>query len=64
MCFIFLFGFCICMCRYIEDDDGYYKLQTSRYECLDIQEQKKIKLVNFNNVIVRKKSQTITNVNL
>lgn len=36
----------------------------SRYECLDIQEQKKIELVNFKNVAVRKKSQTITNVNL
>lgn len=52
------------MCRYIEDDDGYYKLQTSRYECLDIQEQKKIELINFKNLIVRKNSQTISNVNL
>lgn len=49
-------------CRYIEDDDGYYKLQMSRYECLDIQEQKKIKLIAPKNVIVKKKSQTVSNV--
>lgn len=48
--------------RYIKDDDGYYKLQMSRYECLDIQEQKKIKLINPKNVVVRKKSQTVCNV--
>lgn len=47
--------------RYIEDDDGYYKLQMSRYECLDIQEQKKIKLINPKKVVVRKKSQTMCN---
>lgn len=62
--YLFLFKLCIYMCRYIEDDDGYYKLQTSRYECLDIQEQKKIELINFKNLIVRKNSQTISNVNL
>lgn len=44
------------MSRYIEDDDGYYKLQLSKYECLDIQEQTKIKLINPNKVIVRKKN--------
>lgn len=48
--------------RYIEDDDGYFKLQMSRYECLDIQEQKKIKLINPKRVVVRKKSQTVSNV--
>ncbi|XP_025425681.1 histone H4 transcription factor-like isoform X2 [Sipha flava] len=47
--------------RYIEDDDGYYKLQMSRYECLDIQEQKKIKLVKTKQVIVKKNIQTISN---
>lgn len=59
---LFLIDWCICLCRYIEDDDGYYKLQTSRYECLDIQEQKKIKLIDLKNVIVRQKSQTSSNV--
>lgn len=34
----------------------------SRYECLDIQEQKKIKLINPKRVIVKKKSQTVSNV--
>ncbi|XP_050520197.1 histone H4 transcription factor-like isoform X2 [Daktulosphaira vitifoliae] len=43
--------------RYIEDDDGYYKLQMSRYECLDIQEQKSVKLVNPKKVVLRKKTQ-------
>lgn len=52
------------LCRYIEDDDGYYKLQMSRYECMDIQEQKKIKLIDPKNVIVKKKSQTVSNVSL
>ncbi|VVC30930.1 Zinc finger C2H2-type [Cinara cedri] len=42
--------------RYIEDDDGYYKLQMSRYECLDIQEQKKIKLINPKRVLVTKQN--------
>jgi len=41
--------------RYLEDDDGYYKLQMSRYECLDIQEQKKIKLIDLKRVSVQKK---------
>lgn len=54
----------VCICRYIEDDDGYYKLQTSRYECLDIQEQKKIKLINLNSVIVRKNNRTNVSLNL
>lgn len=48
--------------RYVEDDDGYYKLQMTRYECLDIQEQKKIKLIDHKKVVVKKKSQTDSNV--
>jgi len=59
---LFIFNLYICICRYIQDDDGYYKLQTSKYECLEIQEQKKIKLIDAKKVIVTKKCQTGSNV--
>lgn len=62
ICMLFFFHLFTFILRYIEDDDGYYKLQTSRYECLDIQEQKKIKLIDSKNIIVKKNSEITSNV--
>jgi len=60
--FVFYFNSCIFIRRYIQDDDGYYKLQTSKYECLEIQEQRKIKLIDPKRISVIKKSEVGSNV--